>query len=132
MIVGYTTVYALSAYHHWRCEFESHYSRGVVNTTICDKVCQWLAAGGRFHPGTPVSSTYKTDRYNIPEILLKVALNTITISLSPMWKNRKWSIINIDTRQKIPHFRNSSKIQLKSCKKRQTVLFPCLVQALWK
>jgi hypothetical protein len=28
-------------------------------------------------PGTPVSSVNKTDRHDIPEILLKVALNTI-------------------------------------------------------
>jgi hypothetical protein len=30
-----------------------------------------------FFPGTPVSSTNKTDHHNITEILLKVALNTI-------------------------------------------------------
>jgi hypothetical protein len=30
-----------------------------------------------FSPGTPVSSTNKTDRQEITEILLKVALNTI-------------------------------------------------------
>ena len=29
-----------------------------------------------FSPGTPVSSTNKTDHHDIPEILLKVALNT--------------------------------------------------------
>jgi hypothetical protein len=29
-------------------------------TTLCDKVCQWLAAGRWFPPGTPVSSTNKT------------------------------------------------------------------------
>ena len=32
---------------------------------------------GGFFPGTPVSSTNKTDRYDITDILLKVALNTI-------------------------------------------------------
>ena len=36
----------------------------------------WLAAGWWFFRGTPVSSTNKTDRYDITEILLKVALNT--------------------------------------------------------
>ena len=46
-------------------------------TTLCDKVCQWLATGRRFSPGPPVSSTNKTDRHDITEILLKVALNTI-------------------------------------------------------
>jgi hypothetical protein len=30
-----------------------------------------------FSPGTPVSSTNKTDRQDITEIVLKVALNTI-------------------------------------------------------
>jgi len=30
-----------------------------------------------FSPGTPVSSTNKTDRHNITEILLKVALSSI-------------------------------------------------------
>ena len=46
-------------------------------TTLCDKVCQWLATGLWFSPSTLVSSTNKTDCYDITEILLKVALNTI-------------------------------------------------------
>jgi hypothetical protein len=46
-------------------------------TTLCHKVCQWLAIGRWISPGSPVSSTNKTDRHDIPEILLKVALNTI-------------------------------------------------------
>ena len=46
-------------------------------TTLCDKVCQCLATGQWFSPGSPVSSTNKTDRHDITEILLKVALNTI-------------------------------------------------------
>jgi hypothetical protein len=46
-------------------------------TTLCDKVCQWLATGWWFSPGPPVSSTNKTDRHDITELLLKVALNTI-------------------------------------------------------
>jgi len=45
------------------------------------KVCQWLAAGGWFSSGTPVSSTNKTDHHDITEILLKVALKTITLTL---------------------------------------------------
>ena len=52
----------------WRCE---------LDTTLCDKVWQWLATGRWFSPGTPVSSTNKTDHHDITEILLKVALNTI-------------------------------------------------------
>ena len=42
-------------------------------TTLCDKVCQWLATGRWISAGPTVSSTNKTDRH---EILLKVALNT--------------------------------------------------------
>jgi hypothetical protein len=38
-------------------------------------------AGQWFSPGTPVSSTNKIDHYDITEILLIVALNTITLSL---------------------------------------------------
>ena len=47
--------------------------RGVLDTTLCDKVCQWLVAGQWF---SPVCSTNKT------EIVLKVALNTITLTLN--------------------------------------------------
>ena len=50
---------------------------GVLDTTLCNKVCQWLAKGLWFSLGTPMSPTNKTDRHNITEILLKVALNTI-------------------------------------------------------
>jgi hypothetical protein len=53
-------------------------NRGVLDTTLCDNVCHWLAADRLFSPGTPVSSTNKTDRHDINEILLKVTLNTIT------------------------------------------------------
>jgi hypothetical protein len=54
--------------------------RGLLDKTLCDKVCQWLATGQWFSPGTPVSSTNKTDRYDITEILLlKVALRMFFI-----------------------------------------------------
>jgi hypothetical protein len=42
------------------------------------KLC---AAGWWFSPGTSVSSTNKTDCQNITEVLLKVVLNTITVTL---------------------------------------------------
>ena len=50
-------------------------------TTLCDKVCHWLLTGQWFSPGPPVSSTNKTDRHDITEILLKVAFNIITLTL---------------------------------------------------
>jgi hypothetical protein len=44
--------------------------------SVSDKVYQLLAHGRWFSPGTPDSSTTKTGRHDIAEILLKVALNT--------------------------------------------------------
>jgi hypothetical protein len=43
----------------------SHSWQGVLDTALCDKVCQWLAAGRLFSPGTPVSPTNKTDLHDI-------------------------------------------------------------------
>ena len=48
-----------------------------------------------FCPGTPVSSTNKTDRHNITEILLKVALSTITLTLTLFyWSTRTFVFRN--------------------------------------
>jgi hypothetical protein len=60
---------------HNQCIYISH----NVNYRLCDtckQVYQLLAHGRWFSPGTPVSSTTKTDRPDIAEILLKVALTT--------------------------------------------------------
>ena len=51
-------------------------------TSLYDKVCQCLVTGGWFSPGPPLSSTNKTDRHDIADILLKVALNTIKLQTS--------------------------------------------------
>jgi len=58
------------------------FRRGVLDTTICDNIyfCQWLVVGRWFSPGTPVSSTNKTDRQDITELLLKVEINTIALT----------------------------------------------------
>ena len=45
-------------------------------TAASNKVYQLLANGRWFSPGTPGSSTTKTGRHDIAEILLNVALNT--------------------------------------------------------
>jgi len=77
--------------------------RGVLDTTLCEKVCQWLAAGRWF---SRVSSTNKTDRHDITEILMKVALNTIKstyhlTSVAPLSLyytiGRLWSFTPIQT-----------------------------------
>jgi hypothetical protein len=63
--------------------------QGVLDTTLCDKICQWLATGRWF---SPVPSTNKTNRHDITEILLKVALNTInqTINMKHI-KTKFWN-----------------------------------------
>ena len=55
------------------------------STTLCDKVCHWLLADRWFSPGLLVSSTNKTDRHDITEILLKVALKTIKPNVLYCW-----------------------------------------------
>jgi hypothetical protein len=56
---------------------------GILDTTLCDTVCQWLAAGQWFSPGTQVSSTNKTDRHDtcIKDNNFKHKLGTIQYSL---------------------------------------------------
>ena len=44
-----------------------------------------------FAPGTPISSTNKADSHDITEILLKVVLNTITITLTRLKESRSSS-----------------------------------------
>jgi hypothetical protein len=44
--------------------------RGVLDTTLCDDVCQCLATGWWFSPGTPDSPINKTDHHNIAKLLL--------------------------------------------------------------
>ena len=75
MLVGFTTTYAISAFHHWCCEFEPRSGRDVQHYGI--KFVSDLRQIGGFSLGSPVSSTNKTDCHDIAKILLKVALNTI-------------------------------------------------------
>ena len=58
-------------------EFDSIlWLRRVLDTTSCDKICQWFAADWWFSPDCPVSCTSTTDHYDIhiTKILLKVTL----------------------------------------------------------
>jgi hypothetical protein len=55
-----------------------NYKKGCTRLAAAnDKVYQLLAHGQWFSLGTPASSTTKIGYYDITEILLKVALNTI-------------------------------------------------------
>ena len=79
IVIGFinTYMYAISTYY-WSYEFEFRPWRGVLDT-ICDKVCQWLAAGQWFSPCTPTSLTNKN------------------------WSPRKnWNIVESSFGQKVP------------------------------
>ena len=54
----------------------------LVQHYVIKLVSDLLQVGG-FFPGTPVSSINKTDRHDITEIMLKVALNIINIKQNP-------------------------------------------------
>jgi len=56
--------------------------RGVLDTTSCDKLYQRIVVGRWFFQSTAVSATNKVDRHNMTEIVLNVALNTITLTPS--------------------------------------------------
>jgi hypothetical protein len=64
MVVVFTTTSAISAYHHKSCEFAPRSWRGVLDTTLCDKVCQWLATGRWFSPYTPYLFSISKLLYN--------------------------------------------------------------------
>jgi hypothetical protein len=89
MVVGFTTTCAVSAYHHQNGEFESRSWRGVLDTTLYNKVLSvtcsrsvvYLVLTYSIHV-LRFSSTNKTDRHDITKILLKVALNAITLTLT--------------------------------------------------
>jgi hypothetical protein len=75
MVVGFTTTCAISAYHHKSCEFMS---RCTLDTTVCDRLSVTSESFGGFLRVLRFSPPIKlTAMYNITEILLKVALNTI-------------------------------------------------------
>jgi hypothetical protein len=64
--------------------FNGKWLKHIWKRTLChrrlavasEKVYQLRIHGRWFSPGTPASSTTKTGRHNLAEILLKVALNT--------------------------------------------------------
>jgi len=83
MVVGFTTTCAIT-YHQYSCEFESRSWQGVLNTTLIYvmKFVSDLRQVGGF---LQVLQFPPTGRHDMIEILLKVMLNTIT--LTP--KNKK-------------------------------------------
>ena len=93
-VTGFTTTYATSAYHHTNWEFESRSWRGVLNATLCDAhfVSDLRQVGG-FLRVLQFPSPNKADRYDITDILLKVAFNTIVLTLSLIQNLAQWPCI---------------------------------------
>jgi hypothetical protein len=79
------------------CEFESPGEPYLIQHYVI-KVCQWLASGQWFSPGTLVSSTNKTDHHNITEILLKSGRNLNSLfNLTFNKSEHIWRLINLKT-----------------------------------
>jgi hypothetical protein len=73
-VCGQVFIYIVILLYYMSSCFNSNFQRC---TTLCDKVCRWLATGRWFSLGLPFFSTNKTDRHDITKILLKVVLITI-------------------------------------------------------
>ena len=73
--------------------------RGVLNTTLCNRLVVFLG-----------SSTNKTDRHDITEILLKVVLNTITRFLTRRW----WYLLCGETTCFVEFFNSASSLKWQS------------------
>ena len=78
MWTEFTTTYAISAYHHWCCEFKSRSGQSVQHYVIKFVSDIWRQVSDFLW--ALVSSTNKADRHDITEILLIVALNTIKLT----------------------------------------------------
>ena len=78
-VVGLSNTHSsLSPIRHGFAPGFVNYTKGCTRLAAAsDQVYQLLAHGRWISPGTPASSTTKTGRHDIAEILLKVTLNTI-------------------------------------------------------
>ena len=74
MAVGFTTTYAIGAYHHWCCWFKFCSGWGVQHDVI--KFVSDLRQVSGFLQVLQFPPSIKTDCHDLTEILLKVALNT--------------------------------------------------------
>ena len=76
MVVGFTTTYAISDYRHSSNPAQARCTRYNIIWYSLSVTCGRLM----------ISSTNKTGCHDISEILLNVALNTITLTLTPEQK----------------------------------------------
>ena len=83
----------ISSYYYQNCEFEFRSWRGVLDTILCDKVCQWLATGRWFSRDTPVSSINKVDRHEITFNLLFLEQKWRLMGFSVRAANLFWIVL---------------------------------------
>ena len=81
MVVGFTTTYAISAYYITNVVSSNPVPEGAMYS-IQHYVIQFVSHLWQVGGFLRVSSTQKTDRHDVTEILLKVALYTITLTLN--------------------------------------------------
>ena len=59
----------------------------VLDTAMCDEVCQWLATSLWVSLSYPVFPIKKTDRNDIAEILFKVTTTTMNLNQNQTWSS---------------------------------------------
>ena len=63
------SVLTWNQYHFLSVRFDSVRDWGVLDTTLRNIVCQWVASGRWFSPDTHVASSNGTDHHNTTEIV---------------------------------------------------------------
>jgi hypothetical protein len=65
MVVGFTITYAISAYHHWRCEFESRSGKVYsIQHYMIKFVSDLRQVSGLLRFPPPIKLTDRPPRYN--------------------------------------------------------------------
>ena len=117
-ISGYLTTYT-SLSPIWRGFAPGFviYKKGCTQLAAAsDKVYQLLVHGQWFSPGTPASSTTKTYRHDLAEVLLKVALNTINQSMNQFQQLTK-NPEDYPDKKSLPHVQVAMRFNSKGGKK---------------
>jgi hypothetical protein len=100
VVVGFTTTCAISVYHHKRFQFEPHSWRGVLDTTLCDKICQWFATRRCFLRILQFPPPIKLSRYHW-NIVERCKIDTPNIQIhdhSISWLDTCTSIKSIEVK----------------------------------
>jgi hypothetical protein len=81
MVVGFTTTYAVSNYHHYHSEFEFHSGKVYSIQHYVIKFVSDLRQVSGFFQILRFPPPIKLTPHDITEIFLKVTLNTKTLTL---------------------------------------------------